>query len=68
MQDHGSYRAAVDLSRGRNAIRQVVFERAPGGEGSHQAIDPTNPNLVYSCGFYGNLTRTDLSLRGPEKT
>lgn len=68
MQDHGSYRAAVDLSRGRNSIRPVAFERAPGGEGSHHAIDPTNTNLVYSCGFYGNLTRTDLSLRGPERT
>ena len=68
MQDHGSYRATVDLSRGRNAVRPVAFERAPGGEGSHHAIDPTNPNLVYSCGFYGNLTRTDLSLRGPDRT
>jgi photosystem II stability/assembly factor-like uncharacterized protein len=68
MQDHGSYRAAVDLSRGRNNIRPVEFERAPGGEGSHHAIDPTNPNLVYSCGFYGNLTRTDLSRSGPERS
>ena len=68
MQDHGSYRATVDLSRGRSAVRPVAFERAPGGEGSHHAIDPTNPNLVYSCGFYGNLTRTDLSLRGPDRT
>lgn len=68
MQDHGSYRATVDLSRGRNAVRPVAFERAPGGEGSHHAIDPTNPNLVYSCGFYGNLTRTDLSQRGPDRT
>lgn len=68
MQDHGSYRARVDLSRGRNSVQPVAFERAPGGEGSHHAIDPTNPNLVYSCGFYGNLTRTDLSQRGPERT
>ncbi|HAR37024.1 MAG TPA: hypothetical protein DCR87_09060 [Acidobacteria bacterium] len=68
MQDHGSFRAAVDLSRGRNNIRPVEFERAPGGEGSHHAIDPANPNLVYSCGFYGNLTRTDLSRSGPERS
>ncbi len=68
MQDHGSFRAAVDLSRGRNNITPVPFERAPGGEGSHHAIDPTNPNIVYSCGFYGNLTRTDLSKTGPERS
>lgn len=67
MQDHGSFRAAVDLSRGRDKIVPVAFERAPGGEGSHHAIDPTNPNLVYSCGFYGMLTRTDLSKSGPER-
>lgn len=68
MQDHGSFRATVDLSRGRDRIRPVAFERAPGGEGSHHAIDPTNPNIVYSCGFYGNLTRTDLSKTGPERS
>lgn len=68
MQDHGSFRAAVDLSRGRDRIRPVEFERAPGGEGSHHAIDPTNPNIVYSCGFYGNLTRTDLSKTGPDRS
>jgi len=68
MQDHGSYRAVVDLSRGRDRIPAVEFERAPGGEGSHHAIDPTDPNIVYSCGFYGNLTRTDLSQSGPERT
>ena len=64
MQDHGSFRAVVDLSRGRNAIPAQEFERAPGGEGSHHAIDPTNPNIVYSCGFYGMLSRTDLSKEG----
>ena len=67
MQDHGSFRAVVDLSRGRNAIPVQEFERAPGGEGSHHAIDPTNPNIVYSCGFYGQLTRTDLSQEGPDR-
>ncbi len=66
MQDHGSYRAVVDLSRGRNRIPVVDFERAPGGEGSSHAIDPTNPNIVYSAGFYGHINRTDLSVPGEE--
>ena len=61
MQDHGSFRGIVDLSRGRNKIPAVAFEGAPGGEGSSHAIDPTNPNIVYSAGFYGSISRTDLS-------
>jgi photosystem II stability/assembly factor-like uncharacterized protein len=61
MQDHGSFRGAVDLSAGRDKIRTVDFEGAPGGEGSTHAIDPTNPNIVFSSGFYGTLTRSDLS-------
>ncbi|UCC40136.1 MAG: hypothetical protein JSV96_01375 [Candidatus Aminicenantes bacterium] len=64
MQDHGSFRGVVDLSGGRKSIPTVDFERAPGGEGSSHAIDPTNPNIVYSAGFYGHLNRTDLSVEG----
>ena len=67
VQDHGSYRGAVDLSRGRNAVSPVVFEEAPGGEGSNQAIDPTNPDIVYSAGFYGTISRMDYST-GENKT
>ncbi|MEW5982780.1 MAG: hypothetical protein AB1806_10475 [Acidobacteriota bacterium] len=68
MQDHGSFRAAVDLSRGRTAIPPQDFEGAPGGEGSTHAIDPTNPNIVYSSGFYGTLTRSDMSKPRPERS
>lgn len=60
VQDYGSYSAAVDLSRGRHDIRAVAWESAPGGEGSHHAIDPRDPSIVYSTGFYGSLQRTDL--------
>jgi len=60
IQDHGSRRGVVDLSRGRDNIPAVAFENAPGGEGSNQAIDPTDPSIVYSAGFYGNITRTNL--------
>ena len=61
MQDHGSFRGPVDLSQGRDRIPAVDFEGAPGGEGSSHAIDPTNPNIVYSSGFYGTVSRSDLS-------
>ncbi len=61
MQDHGSFRGPVDLTRGRDRIPVADFERAPGGEGSTHAIDPTDPNTVYSSGFYGTLSRSNLS-------
>ncbi len=61
VQDHGSYRGVVDLSRGRNNIPAVEFEGAPGGEGSSHAIDPTDPNTVYSAGFYGTIQRSDIA-------
>jgi len=68
IQDHGSYRGVVDLSRGRNNISAVEFEYAPGGEGSNHAIDPRNPDLVYSAGFYGTLFKSDLTKKRREQT
>jgi len=65
MQDHGSFRAKVDLSKGRDKIETQEFEMAPGGEGSNHAIDPTNPNIVFSAGFYGTLERSDYGKPGP---
>jgi len=55
VQDHGSYRADVDLRNGRENLKAIPFESAPGGEYCEHAIDPRNPNIVYS----GALTRTD---------
>jgi photosystem II stability/assembly factor-like uncharacterized protein len=60
IQDHGSYRGVVDLNRGRDKIPAVAFQAAPGGEGSRHAIDSTGA-LVYSAGFYHNITRADVS-------
>jgi photosystem II stability/assembly factor-like uncharacterized protein len=72
MQDHGSFRGAVIRNQDRFSgepqpdFQAVEFESAPGGEGSSHAIDPTDPNIVYSSGFYGTLSRTDLSASGGE--
>ena len=60
IQDIGSRRGRVDISAGRRTVPAVAWEDAPGGEGSNHAIDPTNPNIVYSHSFYGDFTRTDL--------
>jgi photosystem II stability/assembly factor-like uncharacterized protein len=59
VQDWGSFRGVVDLSRGRDKIPAVDFESAPGGEGCTHAIDPDDPNIVYSASFYGHAMRTD---------
>ncbi|MFB0564931.1 MAG: hypothetical protein ACETWK_04555 [Candidatus Aminicenantaceae bacterium] len=61
IQDHGSRRGIVDLSQGREQIPAIDFTDAPGGEGSSHAIDPTNPSIVYSAGFYGRIQRSDYS-------
>ncbi len=61
VQDAGSYRVAIDTRTGRGAFTPLKWQSAPGGEGSYHAIDPSNPALVYSHGFYGNFTRTDVT-------
>jgi len=58
VQDHGSYRAAIDISGGRGNLKAIPWEGAPGGEYTQHAVDPRNPNILYS----GKLTRTDYSI------
>jgi len=67
IQDTGSRRGTIDVRTGRDPLQAVAFDLAPGGEGSHHAIDPQNPNIVYSHQFYGNFTRTDLSQTGGDR-
>ncbi len=62
VQDHGSYAGTVDLSDGRDKIRPVEFKGAPGGEGSNHFIDPRDPNIVYSAGFYGSISRSNTAI------
>ena len=61
IQDDGSRRGRIDLSAGRDRIPAVEFVNAPGGEGSHHAIDPADLNIVFSHGFYGNFTRSNVA-------
>lgn len=67
VQDHGSFSAPVDLSDGRHDIPAVAWDDAPGGEGSHHAVDPRDPDIVYSAGFYGTLQRTDIDAEETER-
>jgi photosystem II stability/assembly factor-like uncharacterized protein len=61
VQDYNSRRAVINLSKGRDSIPAMEWAPAPGGEGSHHAVDPSNNDIVYSHGFYGNFTREDVS-------
>lgn len=63
VQDHGSFAGTVDISGGRDKIHPGDFKGAPGGEGSNHFIDPRDPNLVYSAGFYGSLSRANLATK-----
>jgi photosystem II stability/assembly factor-like uncharacterized protein len=63
VQDHGSFRAAIDLSNGRENLKPMAWENAPGGEYTQHAVDPRNPNILYS----GKLTRTDYSIAAPPR-
>ncbi|NOR14511.1 MAG: hypothetical protein GQ544_02285 [Candidatus Aminicenantes bacterium] len=62
VQDHGTYKGNVahNLPRRRREPRKVTrWEAAPGGEGTHIAVDPSNSNIVYSSSFYGRLMRSE---------
>jgi hypothetical protein len=63
VQDAGSYRVAIDARKTRDKFSPLKWENAPGGEGSVHSIDPLNPAIVYSHGFYGNFTRADVTPR-----
>ena len=68
MQDHGSFRGQVLGKKERftgkalEGFEAVIFDGAPGGEGSSHAIDPVDPDIVYSAGFYGTISRSDMRL------
>lgn len=62
VQDHGTYKGNVSHNRTRSRrepSRTTYWEPAPGGEGTLVAVDPTNPNLIYSSSFYGRLMRSE---------
>jgi photosystem II stability/assembly factor-like uncharacterized protein len=61
VQDHGSFRAPIDISGGRENLKAIPWESAPGGEYTQHAVDPRNPNILYT----GKLSRTDYSIPAP---
>ena len=58
VQDHGTIRG-MGLAPAKNgAADPVRWEYAAGGEGTQIAVDPADPNVVYSSSFYGRLMRS----------
>ncbi len=68
VQDHGSYRAVVDLSKGRDKIPTQAFEETLGGEGTTHAIDKSNNSIIYASSYYGNLDRADVTKPARSRT
>lgn len=60
IQDHGSRRGTVVISRNRKRITGRDWQGCPGGEASIHAVDATQ-TMLYSEGFYGSINRTELA-------
>jgi photosystem II stability/assembly factor-like uncharacterized protein len=58
VQDNFSWVGPSNHNPDRNDSRD--WKRAPGGEASYHAVDPDDPEVLYSELFYGSLTRTNL--------
>lgn len=67
IQDHHSFYAPVDLSRGRDRVPQQEFRNILGAEGSTHAVNPFDNNTIYSSTFYGALARAEID-KYPEGT
>jgi photosystem II stability/assembly factor-like uncharacterized protein len=58
VQDEGSLMASIKNTYGKKDTTILNWKFGPGGEGTIHAVDPNDPNLIYSSTFYGRLTRS----------
>ncbi|MHB8053741.1 MAG: WD40/YVTN/BNR-like repeat-containing protein [Candidatus Aminicenantales bacterium] len=57
VQDEGTM-GCVGVAPAKNGVAAPVkWAFTSGGEGTQIAVDPTNPNVMYSSAFYGRLMR-----------
>jgi photosystem II stability/assembly factor-like uncharacterized protein len=61
VQDNHSWVGPSTHTPGRD--NPYEWKRTFGGEASYHAIDPEDPNILYSESFYGSITRSDLTTR-----
>ncbi|MCX6565950.1 MAG: hypothetical protein NTW38_05935 [Candidatus Aminicenantes bacterium] len=59
IQDHGTMRGTGIAPAKSGVAAPVRWTYSAGGEGTQIAIDPTNPNVIYSSSFYGRLMRSE---------
>ncbi len=57
IQDNNSWYGPSNHRPGRSPKSE--WKRIAGGEASHMAVDPEDPNTFYSESFYGSIMRTD---------
>ncbi|MFC2164183.1 WD40/YVTN/BNR-like repeat-containing protein [Acidobacteriota bacterium] len=63
IQDHGTYRGSIAHTQSyqkKGYYRVTGWEFVPGGEGTHIAVDPADPNTIYASTFYGRLIRGEF--------
>jgi photosystem II stability/assembly factor-like uncharacterized protein len=61
IQDNGSWSGPSSHAPGRSP--ESRWRPIPGGEASYIAVDPDDPNTLYSESFYGRLLRSTLEPR-----
>jgi len=59
LQDNGSW-GMPSVGRGRRGIQEHEVVRINGGDGFYCAVDPEDPNIVYSESQFGRPSRLDL--------
>jgi photosystem II stability/assembly factor-like uncharacterized protein len=62
VQDEGSMGANIMNTFGKprdTTIRNWIY--TPGGEGTQIRVDPKQPDILYSCTYYGRLMKSDMS-------
>ncbi len=60
VQDHFSHMASIKNTYGKQDTTILNWFNSPGGEGSIHAVDPKDPDLIYSSTFYGRIQRSRL--------
>ncbi len=61
IQDNGSWSGPSNHVPGRHP--ESRWRSIPGGEASYIAVDPEDPNTLYSESFYGNIMRSTTTPR-----
>lgn len=61
VQDQGSSMGSSAYTWDKASLASISWRSAPGGEGTHIAIDPKDAHTMYASSFYGRLIKSNLS-------